>query len=244
MGWQGDEFWILPLALSCVLLITVAVWFAVRNKSEKIQNLPFIVVTIVMVVGEVVKQVVGLLSSEGYDLWFIPAHFCSTYFIWYTLAEFSPKKHRQTMRNIAFVASLYFVALFYFYPSGILSCEGIFKKFSTFHSFFFHHLVLLYFTLSVALKRFKPTKKDVLPFIVCMICYYVVAVILAYALDTNYMNILHSVIFFVEEWRVKFGQVPYNIGLGAVIIFSGAIFMWILAIVKGKLDTKKQKTSD
>ena len=41
----------------------------------------------------------------------------------------------------------------------------------------------------------------------------VVALSFAYILNTNYCNLLVSIIDFVEEWRQNIGQVPYVIGV-------------------------------
>lgn len=219
---------IVLLPLLCIMVgITIALYMLLKNKSKRIQNIPFIAITILLWIGEIIKQILNF--RDGFDAWRLPIHYCSTLFIWFTLAEFTKGKFRNVMENIAFVSALLLFAVFYLYPRGILgdNCEQPFEDYYSFHSIYHHHMSLLYFMLGVAFKRFHPTHKLGWIWVLCTSIYYIIAIICAYALDTNFFNILESVIPPVESLRLLCGQVVYTIGLGGVLIFFGASVFWI-----------------
>ncbi|MBO5737034.1 MAG: YwaF family protein [Clostridia bacterium] len=229
----------------CILLVcTFLLWLLLHNKSERWQSVPFKVIAILLIVGEAGKQIISI--KQGYNFWHLPLHFCSTYFIWFSLAEFSVGKMRQTMQNVAFVATLYLCVALYSYPSGVLSsaCDNVFKTYFTAHSFFFHHLVIFYMLLSIAFKRFKPKKTDALTWIVCFSVYFTVATICAYTLNENYFGILDgNMLPPIEPIRLVIGQFWYDAGLGFVLIFFGAGVLllagWISQVIEKWKTPKK-----
>ena len=240
MNYSDSEKFIIPLMFLILASITVLLWLVLRNKSKAVQSIPFIVITVLLIVGEVIKQIKCI--QEGYDYWNIPLHFCSTYFVWLSLAEFSFGKMRKTMQNIAFVATVYLFVGMYYSPSGIFgdACDHIFENYLDTHTVLFHHLVILYFMLSIALKRFQPKKKDAWVWMGCFALYFTVAAICAYRLNENYFNILDSEnIPFMETFRLWAGQVVYNAVLGFVAIFMGAIFIRIAVRIREKFATEE-----
>lgn len=243
MGYTKAELLVLPIALFIMLAITAILWYALKNAPEKIRDIPFAVIAVLLIGGEIAKQIIELNEPDGYDFWAIPLHFCSTYFIWFSLAEFSKGKFRKSMQNVAFVATIYLVIGFYFYPSGIIgsACENVLRDFSTAHTFFFHHLVILYFLLAVAFKRYSPQKKDVKIWLICFTIYFLTATSCAHLLDTNYFNLLESILPPLENFRLWAGQIPYTLLMAIVTIAGGAAFLWITANVKEK---RLQKTNE
>ncbi len=242
MGYTKSELIVLPIALFIMIAITFVLYYFLKEKSTKIQALPFQIITLLLILGEIAKQIIEFNNPDGYDLWAIPLHFCSTYFFWFSLAEFSTGNFKTTMQNVAFVATIYLVVGIYVSPIGIIghACDNIFESFSTAHTFFFHHLVILYFILGVAFKRFAPEKKHANTWVVCFGCYFILATACAHLLDTNYFNLLESIIEILENFRLWAGQIPYTIFMAIVTIGGGAIFLFITAHLKEKrLQNKK-----
>lgn len=226
---------LIPLMVVILLLITISLWLLLRNKETAVQNIPFIVITLLLIIGEVTKQIVSY--KKGYNLWHLPLHFCSTYFLWFFLAEFSVGKMRQTMQNIAFVATVCLCMALYSSPRGILDkvCDDVFKSYFTAHSFFYHHLIVLYMMLSIAFKRFKPKKSDAWVWMICFACYFAVAAICAYTFNENYFNILNSErLPIFEPLRLQMGQVIYNACLAGILVFAGAIILFVAALIREK----------
>ena len=236
MNYTKAELTVLPIALLIMLAVTIFLYYILKDKSKKLQDLPFQIITLLLIGGEIAKQILEFYDGDGYNFWAIPLHFCSTYFFWFSLAEFSTGNFKTTMQNIAFVATLYLIVGFYFYPNGIIgdACENIFESFSTAHTFFFHHLVILYFMLGVAFKRYLPKKTYAKTWIISFTCYFIVATSFAYLLDTNYFNLLESVLPPLENFRLWAGQIPYTLLMAFVTIGGGAIFLWVTSTVKEK----------
>ncbi len=236
------ELVLLPVCFLVMVGIAVLLRFLLKGKTEKIRSIPFIVITILLWVGEIIKQILELTSAKGYDFWALPLHLCSTYFIWFALAEFTGAKIRVRMQNIAFVMTLYVVVGLYAGPRTIIgsSCENVFASYSTAHTFFFHHLVILYALLTVALGRFHPQKKDVWLFAGCMAAYFVIACACAHLLKENYLNLLYSNVPFMEALRVQAGQVVYTIVYGLAMTTAGTIFIALYLWIKGYLQKKKE----
>lgn len=239
MNYTKDEILVLAVALAVMILTAVLFRFWLKNKSEKVRQIPFLIITILIVVLEVVKQIRTIIT--GYDMWTFPMHFCSTYFIWFSLANFTKGKFSSAMKTVAIVASFYLVALFYINPVSIIgdACKNIFYSFNTFHTFLFHHLVIFYFILSIALKQVKFEKSHVYYWLVSMLIYYCTANIFAHVFQVNYMNILTSNIGFMENLRLSIGQVGYDIILGLLTVCSGAVIIDLLLLIARKKGEKQ-----
>lgn len=240
--YTASEKFLMPRLFLILLILTVILWLLLRNRSKAVQSIPFVLITLALIAGEVVKQIKA--KERGYDYWDIPLHFCSTYFIWFSLAEFTRGKVRQTMQNIAVISSLYGVLGMYISPTGVLgeACENVFENYFTAHTVIFHHLVVLYLMLSIAFHRFHPRKSDAWVWVVCFSIYFAVAVYCAYTLDTNYFNILDSEnIPQLESFRLWAGQGWYNALLGFVVIGLGAIVLRICACVRKSLEKYEEE---
>ena len=235
MGYTKAERVVLPIAFLIMLLLSLLLRLLLFDKSEKVKKIPFVVVTSLMILGELIKQIRGIIV--GYDLWWIPLHFCSTFFVWLSLAEFTKGEFAGRMKNVAFLTTLCLVVAIYLFPRAILgnACENIFKDFLTAHNFFFHHLAIFYFLLSLALNRVNIQKTDAYYWITCMSAYFLVTVIFAYALKTNYFSLLYFPLGFLDSFRVTCGQLPYNLLQACVLIFAPVgVILLIDRLRKGK----------
>ena len=111
MNYTKAELVVLSVSLLVIIGISVALRCVLKNKSEKAKQIPFFVITIILLVLEVIKQVLAM--QGGYSIGALPMHFCSTYFVWFSLANFTKGKLRTAMQTVAFVATIYFVLLFF-----------------------------------------------------------------------------------------------------------------------------------
>ncbi|MBQ7924523.1 MAG: YwaF family protein [Clostridia bacterium] len=239
MTYTRAELFVLPIALSAMVFFALLLRFLTRKKPLWVQDLPFLCIAVAVLALELVKQ--GKNIVDGYDTWTIPLHYCSTFAVWFPLAEFTRGNVRKRMQNIAFVASFCLLALFYFNPRSIIggACENVFGDFGAFHTFFYHHLALLYCILGIIFKRFRPDFHDGWLWISCMSVYLSIAVIFAFGFQTNYFNILQSNVPFMEFIRVTFGQIAYLLFFFSLVLLGGASVFWI----KARFDkTDKRKT--
>ena len=239
MNYTKEELIILPIILIVMLLSAYLLRKVLLNQKEGVKRIPFLVITILIVVLEIIKQIKSIV--EGYSMWTFPLHYCSTFFVWFSLAEFTRGEFRERLKSVAFITSFGLTALFYFYPGGVISdsCSHIFRDFSSFHTFTFHHLAMYYCWLSLFLSEYKPSKKDYKYWVICMLTYYTIAVIAAHVFNTNYFSILHNIIPFMENIRLTFGQVIYTIILGSILIFGGMGVIKLSLLIKSKIEKNK-----
>ena len=241
MTYTKAEVMVIIPGFFILLGITLLLWFFLRNQSQKVKDIPFFCIAVIILALEIVKQIRNALTEK--DLWALPFHYCSTFFLWFSLAEFSWGKFRKHMQNMAFISSICLLAVFYIGPRGILgsNCDAPFSDFKSFHGLTYHHLALLYGLLGIALKRFHPSIIDGWLWVLCSGIYFIIAMTCAYTLDENYFNVLYSIIPPLEWIRVTLGQVPYLIVLATFLLFGGAAVSWVpYAIMKHR---KKRTTT-
>ena len=153
---SAESFW-LPIMLVIIIVVCLCLGLILKNKPEKIKRIPLIIIAIILLILEVVKQLYNAFNGS-YSTWIIPLHFCSMFVFLIPLAEFFNGKIRDMSQALAFTCSFMFVALFYFQPSGVLgnATSNVFGSFNSFHTFVYHHLIILYFGLTISLNLYKP----------------------------------------------------------------------------------------
>ena len=240
---DAEKLW-LPISLGIIILICIILGFALKGKSEKVKRIPQMLIAIIILVLEVIKQIYHIVLGD-YTTWYIPLHFCSLFLFFYPLAEFSRGRVRECGQALAFITSFMFVACFYLMPSGVIgtSTERVFTDFNAFHTYFYHHLVILYFGLTLTLRTYTPKYKHALYVWIGLTAYFAVAVSMSFILNENYCNILTCSIDFIENWRLTFGHIPYLIGMYAFGITLGCAGMllisWIYKIILKKVRWKE-----
>lgn len=226
-GWQGLEFIVLPIMLIGIILIAILLGVLLKNKSENIKAIPLQIITIIILILEIIKQIKNI--QNGFSTWALPFHYCSMFVFFFPLSQFSKGKVKLIMKPVTFICGLTMLFAFYCAPSLIIgdSSSNVFTSFSNFHTFTFHHLVILYVILSLTLNNYKSTRKDYLYVMLVMASYCVLGITLSHILDTNYCNFLTSNIILMEKIRVSIGQVGYSIIMFIFITF-GTTFLTFL----------------
>ena len=188
--WSENHVRTLLPALILMVIVSLLLRKFLGNKSRRIRLIPFQILTCVILVLEVFKQV---LSFEGgYDLYHIPLHYCSLAIFTMPLLAFYNGKFAGTLHAItAAICSAIFL-LTAIYPELIYGgqcVDGYFTNFWDFHTVTFHNVVMFAFLLIPALDLCaEPPKgawKSVALFIVG---YSAVSAPIAQLLQTNYNN--------------------------------------------------------
>lgn len=238
--WSTEDKVVLPLTLLGIIVVTLIVWWLLRNKNEKIKIIPLIIIASIMLVLELCKQIISI--REGYDLWHIPLHFCSLFIYWFPLMVFTREGRLKNFgTTMAFACSVSLLACFYCDPSAIIGGDttaNIFKSFFSFNTYTYHHLVFLFLFIGLALDMFKLDKTCFKHVITGITIYGIVAISFAYALDTNYCNLLVSQIDFVEKWRLQCGQVLYTIGVYTFGVVLGCVACAVKLLIQKRLNKK------
>ena len=233
------DFIVLPITLITIILIATFLYFWLRNKSKKIKKIPLILITCFMLLLELIKQIRSFL--DGYEYWSIPLHFCSLFIYFYPLAVFAKGKLNDFGKTMSLVCSVLMFSLFYFSPDSIIGSEttaNIFSDYGAFHTFTYHHLVMLFLFTSLFLNFYKFKKDNYKHVIIGFSLYAIIMVPLAHILDTNFCDILHTSIPFLESFRLFAGQILYTVSFYLFSILASSGIVALQGYVENR---KKQK---
>ncbi|MBO5713756.1 MAG: YwaF family protein [Clostridia bacterium] len=217
-GYSSDDLIVLPVALAIIILTTVILRITLKNKSDRVKEIPLIIISAVLVILEIIKQIINF-TGDDFSYFAFPFHYCSLFVFTFPLAHFTKGKVKKFFTPVAYITALAMTLLFYFHPRGIIGTSStyMFEEYMAFHSVVFHQLVIMYTFITTALKTNVPKKKHSINLMIVMLSYCVFAIIISYVLDTNYCNYLWSVIDPVEALRLELGQVVYTIGISIVV---------------------------
>lgn len=245
LNWSDGAKISLPITLLVIIVITILLTALLKNKSQKLKNLPFMVIAGIMLVMEVIKQVLTFMESP-YSLWNIPLHFCSLFMLWFSIAAFAKGKWKELGFTLSVVSAYLFLVTFYISPHTIIgySTDNIFANFSAFHTYSYHHFIILFTFLAIALKQFKPNYRQIKPTVLVYTIYFIVAVTMAHLLDTNYVSLLHNSIAPLQHINETKGIVLYSltmyvIGTGGAVL--GIVVSKLISNLLNKRKTKKKE---
>lgn len=238
LDWSKSDLIVLPIGLCVMFLISMLLNIMLRNKSQKIKQIPLQIVAVIVFSLEIVKQILNII--QGFDTWALPFHYCSLFVFFFPLAQLCGEKLKRIAKPVAFASALTVFCGIYLTPGSILgeATADIFGNFWNFHSFFFHYLVCLYVLLSGFLNDYKPKSDDYMKVFVVIFGYCIFGIVLSYLLNTNYNNFLYSVLDFVENLRIIIGQIPYVIGM-IIVVTSGTLLSWYIYYLLYKRFSKK-----
>ena len=113
---------------------------------------------------------------------------------------------------MSFASSVLFTSLFYIDPISIIgnSSANIFLNFSTFHTFVYHHLVILFSFLTVSLKFYNPKVKHLYVLTLLFSAYTATAVYFAHTLNTNFASLLYNNIEVLQRIIDNYGYIVYT----------------------------------
>lgn len=230
---------VLP-SLAIILLVSFALGYLLRNKSELIRIIPIGVIVMFLFGLEIFKQVYFLTNynSAGqiyWDSFTFPLHY-SSLCVWLgPIYVFYTYDKKNTFSNIinsffyiyTFVSTLaMLVAPNGIYGQGSLDRAQLFfqtyecKYFSGFHTIIYHNLVVFIFFLLLFLRLLnKDIKHNLLYGLPPSFCYLLLEAIVSYATNTNFNNFLFCSIPFVENVRVLLVNKIGNLGQFIYVVF-------------------------
>ncbi len=250
--WTKEHFYTIVPAFIAFIVIAVILGKLMKGKSEKVRYLPLQIITIILLALEFMKQ--GYNMKGGYDLYALPFHYCSLFLYLLPLHSFYRGRHKKTVDalTLACTSSLFlFMLIMPAVVYGDWNIKNYFNYFSDFHTVTFHNLVCLYFLLMLAFKLYDfNVKKDLIATTIFLALYVIIALILAFMLDTNYQNLLKCNLPMVEDVRLAMvsaigfiGHLIYVFVLFILtILFAYASYFSTKGILKliSKIDTKKK----
>ena len=230
------------------LLLWLFCWFgtglSILLKNTKWQSMPFRFFAVFLLVLEIAKQIWCI--CDGYSLYNLPLHFCSLFTPLFFLSQFTKPKCAKIFKPLAFVYSGTVTFLMCVNPNGMIgnASSQIFTRFLSFHTFSFHFTVAAYFVFSICFCDYVPKLKDFLNVCCGVLVYATYAIPCAYIFNANYLNILFSVWEPFENFRIKYGQVVYDICLFAVGMLGLSVIFFIYCFCFALYRKQRAKKSD
>ena len=223
--WTSEHTRTLLPALAVMLIAAGFLRAVLKNKDAGIRLIPVQVLTCILILLEIGKQVVSF--NRGYDLYHIPLHFCSLFIFMLPAMAFYRGKGANTVAGITSALCTAVFALMMIYPNLIYSAGNIENffgdNFLDFHTVAFHNIVVLEFVLVIMLNLHTPAPRGESKAVVWfMVGFCVVAASMAQILETNYANFYSCNIPVFETLRISMQSV-----LGAVL--TQIIYVLIVA---------------
>ena len=233
---------VMPSMLVLIIVLGLLLNFLLKNKSDKIKNLPLTIIAVLIVVLEIIKQIYHI-KNGSWSTWLIPIHFCSSFIFWLPFAQFSKGKTKDLAYACAMSAGMLMTIVFYADPTSIFgnACDNPFASFSTFHTFIFHFLAVAYWIWLFIFGLYKPEKNHIYKVGIIFGIYYLVIIASAYIFNTNYTNVLYSVNEGMQEIRLKIGTPLYLISLFVLAVFGIMFVCFLLGYIQNKLQYKSKR---
>ena len=184
---------------------------------------------VIMLLSGIAKQIVAICT--GYSLWYLPLHFSSTFYISVGVSVFARGKAKHVAQTALFTGGLFMFAMILVRPAAILgNLHEIFTSHIHMHGYFSHMFIMQQLAILLARNEYVAERKDPLIFTGIVAVWGLAAIPCAFALQANYMGILHAYIPFMETLRLKAGYGVYLIVyfLSVAAIATGVILLFRL----------------
>lgn len=210
MEWTSYDKQFLPPVLLGILFLSCLLGILLRRRSPRVRAIPTALIALVLLFLEVIKQRWNILGE--FDYYLLPFHYCSLFLPVLTLGELCGERLSRIFRPIGTCMAFVVSVAMYISPDGILgnATQYFGVGFRATHTILFHHLVVLYLFLVIALRLYRPRLRDALSVAALGAVYVAIALPLSYRFDTNYCNFLFSEIPPMESLRLAAGQGIYT----------------------------------
>lgn len=216
---------LLPAAV-VMLIFTLILRLTIGNKSHRVRMIPFQILTAVIVLLEIGKQVMSLRA--GYDLYHLPFHFCSLFIFMLPAMALWRGKHTQTVYAITAAICMATTMLMLVYPALIYSDGNVrefFTDFFSFHTVVFHNIVVLQCMFVIGLRLHEPQAKGESKAVVLFtVCFCAVSATMAQLLKTNFNNFYSCNVPPLEALRL---QIQGSLGYG----LTQALYVVIVTVL-------------
>ena len=192
--WSSAHAATLPAAIFGMVVVAIILRKFLINKPLKIRVIPFFVVSALLFILEIFKQVLSF--KNGYDLYHIPLHYCSILIFVPLFASlyiyFGKEEKKKKVMSLAVATCTATALLTIIYPCliyGSWNIENFFNGFFDFHTVVFHNLVIFAAILLVALNLHQPNfKENKWSIILFIIGFCLISSVMAQILKTNFAN--------------------------------------------------------
>ena len=111
----------------CPLIGIAIISFLSRKLSARTAFIVTALLFIAMAASGIAKQIIAI--ATGYDLWYLPLHFSSTFYITVGVSVFAHGKAEHAAQTILFVGGIIMCAMILVRPAAILgNLSGVFTS--------------------------------------------------------------------------------------------------------------------
>ena len=249
--WTKEHAITLLPTFAVMIVIAIILALTLGKKKEKYRMIPIKIIAVVLVIIEIIKQVQSIM--KGYNLYFIPLHFCSLFIFFLPLFAFYNGKFKEHIKSFTFTACAMMSIFILVYPDLIYGASDITTmgtRFLSFHTVVFHNLVLFAFILMIALKLYNiNTKRDIISLLIGFSIFCSISAPMAQILKTNFNNFftcnIAPIQAFVDTIKnsigYTLGQTIYVLIVCILDIVFAFISYGVLRIILKLRETKRIK---
>ena len=250
--WSTNHLKTTPLTFVLLILLTILVRMALKNKPREVRMLPIKIISVFLVVLEIIKQILSIRA--GYRLHHLPLHFCSIFLYVLPLMAFYRGKYEKKISSVATSTMTALLVGMVVMPGIIYSdyaIDSFFTDFFAFHTVFFHNLVIFALFLTLALDLHTPSgKRDEAIFISLFGTGFVlISASASHILQTNFSNFLSSTVGFiarlVDKIALAIGKTPitviYTITLAALHVLLMVLTSYVYLLLTRLMKKAKRK---
>ena len=236
------------LVVFAIVSVLLGVWL--KNRTEKIRLIPIHIVTILLVLLELIKQIKSIII--GYDFSKFPLYYCSLFILLYLATSIYRGKHKDSVRTLTVTTGLTLLVTMLVMPDIIYSSGAVrnmLNDFDDFHTVVYHNLVLLGTMLLLTLDFCKlHIKKDYLISSVFYISYCVIAAPISILSNKNFNHFTYNAVDFIENIRLGlidifgygFGQSIYVL-LDLIVTVGFSLIVYTVIVIINRTLCKSDK---
>ena len=222
--WSKSDAIVLGVAILIIAVITTILTLTIRNSSEKIRKIPLHVITALIILLEVIRQVLYL--TKQYDCSVIPLQFYNIVLLTFPFMIWGKGKLASIGNAMSIAVVSVCMLCLYLSPSGVLgsgTTASLFSNFDSFYLVMYYNLSILFFTISFALRLFDYDMSAIVYIWVGLLIYSSIILVVSYWVEAFFINPM-EIVSELETLRVKFGMIIYSVvmflltcGIGGIL---------------------------
>ena len=225
--WTKDHVNTIFPTFAIMILIALLMRPLLLKKSYEIRMIPIKIISILLVLAEVGKQVYSI--SIGYNFFHFPLQFCSMFVFILPVFAFYRGKWQSEVGSIACAAMIVLLFGMLIVPNVIYNASAIqnfFTDFLSFHTVFFHMAVMFALFLSLALDLHLPkgNRRELLFITGFEVVFSALAASASQIFQENYSSFLYPSVEFLVD-------VVENIKLAIGALQGTILYTVLLAIL-------------
>lgn len=224
------------MLVCCVIILILTICFTLRKPSKNPYK-TIRIVSIVVLVLEILKMIWGMNTGRYANLYdYLPLWFCSLFIPFSLLAGFTKGKVQKAALGFMYYGGLVGGIAYLLFPTTSL---GRFPAlhFISFHSMFYHTLMIYMSVYVIYNKLIQPNLKDAKSYLFLTTSACVLAYVVNAFLDTNYMFLSgpsnNAVLKAIYDSTGSWYPIAITVLQNTVSFFAGLIVykigMWVIS---------------